>query len=87
MILASTNTQELCRPGRLDQEIAKALGHRPKSVKLPEVGATAGEIARLSRFLGGGEAFIAAAMLGGEKFGDGGHGGSLGSTKINEGQR
>ena len=29
VIFASTNTQELCRPGRLEREIAKGLGLRP----------------------------------------------------------
>lgn len=36
VIFASTNTQELCRPGRLDREIAAGLGRAPRSVKLPE---------------------------------------------------
>lgn len=35
IILASTNTQELCRPGRLEREITKGLGHAPPWVKLP----------------------------------------------------
>ena len=35
IILASTNTQELCRPDRLDREILKGLGHAPQWVKLP----------------------------------------------------
>lgn len=35
MILASTNTQELCRPGRLEREITKGLGREPKWLKLP----------------------------------------------------
>jgi len=37
VIFASTNTQELCRTGRLEREIAKAVG-RPKWVDLPEIG-------------------------------------------------
>jgi 23S rRNA (cytosine1962-C5)-methyltransferase len=35
VIFASTNTRELCRPGRLEDEIFKGLGRRPKWVKLP----------------------------------------------------
>ncbi len=35
VILASTNTQELCRPGRLEREIAKGLGRPPRWVTLP----------------------------------------------------
>lgn len=35
MILASTNTQELCRPDRLEREITKGLGRPPKWVTLP----------------------------------------------------
>lgn len=38
MILASTNTHELCRPGRLEKEIIQGLGHRPTWIKLPAVG-------------------------------------------------
>lgn len=38
VIFASTNTTELCRPGRLESEIAKGLGHRPRWIDLPEVG-------------------------------------------------
>lgn len=34
-IFASTNTQELCRPGRLEREIVKALGRTPRWLKLP----------------------------------------------------
>jgi 23S rRNA (cytosine1962-C5)-methyltransferase len=34
-ILASTNTQQLCRPGVLEKEIAKALGRPPKWIDLP----------------------------------------------------
>ncbi len=36
LIFASTNTQELCRPGRLEREIVKGLGRPPRWVKLPE---------------------------------------------------
>ncbi len=36
VILASTNTQELCRPGRLEREISKGLGHDPRALKLPD---------------------------------------------------
>lgn len=36
-IFASTNTQELCRPGRLEREIVKALGRTPRWLKLPPV--------------------------------------------------
>lgn len=35
VILASTNTQELCRPGRLEREISNGLGHDPKGLRLP----------------------------------------------------
>lgn len=35
LILASTNTQELCRPGRLEREIVKGLGRTPRWVALP----------------------------------------------------
>lgn len=38
MILASTNTVELCLPGRLEREITKALGGRPRWIRLPNVG-------------------------------------------------
>jgi 23S rRNA (cytosine1962-C5)-methyltransferase len=38
MVFASTNTRELCLPGRLEQEIVKGLGRRPKWVDLPPVG-------------------------------------------------
>jgi 23S rRNA (cytosine1962-C5)-methyltransferase len=34
-IFASTNTQELCRPGRLEREIVKALGRTPRWLRLP----------------------------------------------------
>ncbi len=34
-MLASTNTQELCRPGRLEREISKGLGHDPRGLRLP----------------------------------------------------
>jgi 23S rRNA (cytosine1962-C5)-methyltransferase len=37
VILASTNTQELCRAGRLGREIEKALGEEPRWMKLPPV--------------------------------------------------
>ena len=36
VIFASTNTQELCRPGRLEHEIVKGLGRTPKWIELPE---------------------------------------------------
>ncbi len=36
-IFASTNTHELCRPGRLDREITKALGRRPRYLDLPSL--------------------------------------------------
>lgn len=35
VILASTNTQELCRRGRLEREIVKGLGRSPRWLKLP----------------------------------------------------
>jgi len=35
VIFASTNTQELCRPGRLDREIVKGLGREARWVALP----------------------------------------------------
>jgi 23S rRNA (cytosine1962-C5)-methyltransferase len=38
MIFASTNTRELCLPGRLDQQIIKGLGRQPKWVQLPPPG-------------------------------------------------
>lgn len=34
-ILASTNTVELCRPGRLEQMVSKALGAEPRWLELP----------------------------------------------------
>jgi len=34
-ILASTNTQELCRPGRLEREIRKGLDRAPRWLELP----------------------------------------------------
>lgn len=37
VILASTNTRELCRPGRLEREIVKGLGRVPRGLKLPEI--------------------------------------------------
>jgi 23S rRNA (cytosine1962-C5)-methyltransferase len=36
-IFASTNTQELCRPGRLEREIVRGLGRQPKWIDLPPV--------------------------------------------------
>ena len=36
VILASTNTAELCRPGRLENEISKGLGKDPRALKLPD---------------------------------------------------
>ncbi len=36
-IFASTNTQELCRPGRLEREVIKALGGQPHWIRLPPV--------------------------------------------------
>ena len=36
-ILASTNTQDLCGPGRLDREIVKGLGRSPQWLKLPPI--------------------------------------------------
>ena len=35
IIFASTNTTELCRPGRLDKEIVKGLGTQPRWLNLP----------------------------------------------------
>jgi 23S rRNA (cytosine1962-C5)-methyltransferase len=36
VVLASTNTQELCRPGRLEREIVKGLGgNEPRWIRLP----------------------------------------------------
>lgn len=35
VIFASTNTQELCRPGRLEREIVKGLGRAPRWLQLP----------------------------------------------------
>lgn len=35
VIFASTNTHELCRPGRLEREITAGLGNAPRWVKLP----------------------------------------------------
>lgn len=35
MIVASTNTQELCRPGRLEREITRGLGEEPRWHVLP----------------------------------------------------
>lgn len=38
VIFASTNTQELCRPGRLEREIIKGLGGRlPRWLRLPDM--------------------------------------------------
>jgi 23S rRNA (cytosine1962-C5)-methyltransferase len=34
-IFASTNTAELCRPGRLEREVVKGLGREPRWVTLP----------------------------------------------------
>lgn len=36
VILASTNTQELCMPGRLEREISKGLGRDPRGLRLPD---------------------------------------------------
>lgn len=36
VIFASTNTQELCRPGRLEREIVRGLGRPAKWARLPE---------------------------------------------------
>jgi 23S rRNA (cytosine1962-C5)-methyltransferase len=36
-IFASTNTQELCRPGRLEQIVSKAVGRSPRWIELPEM--------------------------------------------------
>lgn len=35
VIFASTNTSELCRPGRFEREIEKGLGRRPRYLDLP----------------------------------------------------
>jgi len=35
VLFASTNTQELCMPGRLDREIIRGLGRQPRWLKLP----------------------------------------------------
>jgi len=37
VIFASTNTQELCRPGRLEREIVKGLGKAPRWLRLPNM--------------------------------------------------
>ncbi len=37
VIFASTNTQELCYPGRLDREITKGLARAPKWLKVPDL--------------------------------------------------
>ena len=37
VVFASTNTQELCRPGRLEKEITKGLGKVPRWLRLPEM--------------------------------------------------
>jgi hypothetical protein len=38
VIVASTNTQELCRPGRLEREIVKGLGGKPpRWQRLPDM--------------------------------------------------
>lgn len=37
VLFASTNTQELCRPGRLDREIEKGLGRPPRYLRLPDM--------------------------------------------------
>jgi len=36
VIFASTNTQSLCLPGRLDREITNALGRSPRPIDLPD---------------------------------------------------
>lgn len=36
-IFASTNTQELCRPGKLDREIVLGLGNTPRWLTLPPI--------------------------------------------------
>ncbi|MEK6703463.1 MAG: class I SAM-dependent methyltransferase [Planctomycetota bacterium] len=36
VIFASTNTHDLCKPGRLDSEITRGLGRPPRWIKLPE---------------------------------------------------
>lgn len=49
VILASTNTRELCRPGRLEREIVKGLGRVPRGLRLPEAPADfAGERERFA---------------------------------------
>lgn len=49
VILASTNTRELCRPGRLEREIVKGLGRVPRGLKLPDIPANfAGERERFA---------------------------------------
>lgn len=49
VILASTNTRELCRPGRLEREIVKGLGRVPRGLKLPDIPADfAGERERFA---------------------------------------
>lgn len=37
VIFASTNTQELCRPNRLEREIVKGLGKPPRWLRLPDM--------------------------------------------------
>jgi 23S rRNA (cytosine1962-C5)-methyltransferase len=37
VVLASTNTRELCEPGRLEREIVRGLGREPAWVRLPGV--------------------------------------------------
>ncbi len=37
VVLASTNTQELCRPDRLRKEVGKTIGRTPRWVELPEM--------------------------------------------------
>ncbi|GMV24101.1 MAG: hypothetical protein AMXMBFR58_01320 [Phycisphaerae bacterium] len=37
VIFASTNTADLCRPGRLEREIEQGLGHRPQYIPLPPI--------------------------------------------------
>ncbi|MFO0859145.1 MAG: class I SAM-dependent methyltransferase [Phycisphaerales bacterium] len=37
VLFASTNTQELCRPGRLEHEIVQGLGRTPRWLRLPEM--------------------------------------------------
>ena len=36
LVFASTNTLELCRPGRLDREVVKGLAREPRWLELPE---------------------------------------------------